>query len=57
MRNLVGGIRQRFWLLVMDMIVLSPSGFGSRPYSWALERASNATDWGEGADCGKGEPF
>lgn len=53
-------IRQRFWLLVLDAIALVPGGFGSRAYDWALDRASDATDWGEGADCSGGsgeEPF
>lgn len=50
-------IRQRFWLHVMDVIALLPGGFGSRAYLWALERASSATDWGDGEDCcgGSGE--
>jgi hypothetical protein len=43
-------IRQRFWLLVMDVIVLC-GGFGSRAYGWVLQRASDATDWGDGEDC------
>jgi hypothetical protein len=42
--------RQRFWLLVMDVIVLC-GGFGSRAYGWTLQRASDATDWGDGEDC------
>ena len=54
MRDQLRRIRARFWLLVLDAICLVPGGFGSRPYCWALERASNATDWGGGADCGDG---
>jgi hypothetical protein len=52
------GIRQRFWLLVLDAVCLAPGGFGTRAYGWVLERASAATDWGDGADCseGSGEP-
>lgn len=40
------GLRLRFWLIVMDLIAAMPRGFGSRPYLWAVARASDATDWG-----------
>jgi hypothetical protein len=50
-------VRQAVWLLVLDAIELLPRGFGSRAYLWALQRAANATDWGDGADCGEEEPF
>ena len=35
----------RFWLLAMD-VTRAVFGFGSRPYSWCLRKASDATDWG-----------
>jgi hypothetical protein len=52
-------LRLRFWLRMMDVARVL-WGFGSRPYIWCLERASDATDWGDGADCSGGtgeEPF
>ena len=46
----------KFWLLTLD--VLAAIGlFGSRPYLWVVGKASDATDWGDGVDCGEGEPF
>ena len=48
-------MRLRFWLGIMDLIAALPRGFGSRAYLWAVERASDATDWGspsEGNDHG-----
>jgi hypothetical protein len=43
-------IRLTFWLLTMD--ALQRLGlFGSRPYLWAVGKASDATDWtGEAAN-------
>lgn len=48
--------RLRFWLLAMDVLSWLNLDF-SRAYLYALRKASDATDWGEGADCGEGEPF
>lgn len=37
-------LRLRFWLAALD--ALSIAGlFGSRPYLWAIGKASNCTDW------------
>lgn len=44
--------RLRFWLRVMDLLP-----FGSRPYLWALRKASDATDWGDGEEDGEGAPW
>ena len=47
-------VKLRFWLLAMDLLP-----FGSRPYFFALRRASDCVDWGEipaGCECGK-EPW
>lgn len=47
--------RLRFWLAALDGAhgVRAP-----RPvYLWLVGRASNATDWGEGAKFGEGEPW
>jgi hypothetical protein len=38
-------IRLRFWLFIMDAIALC-GGLGSRPYTYAVRMASDATDWG-----------
>lgn len=38
-------MRLAFWLHVMDLIAWL-GGFGSRPYLWAVSKASDATDWG-----------
>lgn len=47
-------MRQRFWLLMMD-VMHAVFGFGSRPFLWAVGKASDATDWGEcPPDDGKG---
>lgn len=35
-------LRLRFWLVMMDA-TRAVFGFGSRPYTWALERASDET--------------
>lgn len=51
--------RLRFWLFTMDVARVL-FGFGSPQYLWCLRRASDATDWGDGADCSGGtgeEPF
>ena len=48
-------LRQRFWLFVLDVICLVRGGFGSRAYYWALQRASNATDWGPALEPGEHE--
>ncbi len=46
----------RFWLLLCD--ALERVGlFGSPLYNRCLQRAADATEWGQGADCGEGEPF
>jgi hypothetical protein len=52
----MGTIRLTFWLLTMDAFQRLGL-FGSRPYLWAVGRASDATDWGHGFDHGEGEPF
>lgn len=39
-------LRLRFWLNVMDLIAAMPGGYGSRPYYWAVTKASDATDRG-----------
>lgn len=39
-------MKLRLWLLAMDATCLL-FGFGSRPYLWALGKASDATDWGD----------
>ncbi len=48
-------MRLRFWLLAMD------AAFWLRlphaAYLWCVGKASDATDWGEGADCGDGVPW
>lgn len=49
-------LRLHFWLLTMDTLV-ALGLFGSRAYLYAVGKASDATDWGEGAVCGEGEPF
>lgn len=47
-------IRRRFWFAVMD----AADAIGwERAWFWALQRAADATDWGEGAKCGAEEPF
>ena len=38
-------LRLRFWFWAMD-VTQFVFGFGSAPYLWAVERASDATDWG-----------
>lgn len=44
------------WLVALD--ALAAAGlFGSRPYLWAVRKASDATDWGVGVVCGEGAPF
>jgi hypothetical protein len=49
-------VKLKFWLFVLDAIA-SLGLFGSPLYLWAV-KASDATDWGHGADCGgEGEPF
>lgn len=40
-------IRQRFWLLAMDVVHACGCGMGSHAYLFALRKASDATDWGE----------
>lgn len=56
-------LRRRFWLAVFDVLDRLGGGLDSRRFAlalWALRKASDATDWGEGADCsgGTGEgPF
>lgn len=52
-------MRLRWWLLVMDVLAAlgawgSGGGWRWRAYLWALGRASDATDWGQGA---AGEPW
>lgn len=53
------GLRLCFWLSTMDLLCwLGLSG--GRLWTFALLRASDAVDWGDGADCsgGSGEaPF
>jgi len=39
-------LRMRFWLLCADALV-SVGKFGSRPYNWCIERASDCVDWSE----------
>lgn len=39
-------MRLRFWLFAMDVIA-ALGGFGSRAYNCAVEKASDATDWGD----------
>lgn len=48
--------RLRFWLFAMDALAFVGL-FGSRAYLYAVGKASDATDWGEGAKCGEGRPF
>jgi hypothetical protein len=48
--------RLQFWLFTMDALCWLGCA-GGRLWTFALERASDATDWGEGADCGEGRPF
>ena len=48
-------LRLRFWLLAMD--VVEALHLPRAAYYWTLRRASDATDWGEGAVLGEGEPF
>ena len=36
------------WLHVMDLIAAMPGGFGSRPYLWAVEHASDRDGLGAG---------
>lgn len=43
-------LRLRFWFLVMDVCEFV-FGFCSEPYHWAVGKAGEATDWGEGVDC------
>lgn len=50
-------MRLRFWLFVMDLANLLPRPRSGRVYLWAVGKASDATDWGEGAELGEGEPF
>ena len=47
-------IRLTFWLCAMDLFHCLGC---DRAYLWAVGKASDATDWGEGADRGEGEPF
>jgi hypothetical protein len=49
-------MRLRLWLTVLD--ILSALGlFGSPLYLWAVGKASDATDWGDGVEHVEGEPF
>ena len=41
-------MRLRFWLSVCDVFAWL-GGFGSRPYLWAICRASDCIDWKEDA--------
>lgn len=47
-------LRLRFWFLAMELF--HALGWASA-YLWAVGKASDATDWGEGEVCGEGEPF
>jgi hypothetical protein len=38
-------MKLRFWLFIMDALV-ALGLFGSRPFLYAVGRASDATDWG-----------
>lgn len=44
-----------FWLAALDVsdVLHAPLPV----YLWLVRRASNATDWGECAACGEGEPW
>ena len=55
-RKLLRALRQRAWLLAMDALALAGL-FGSRPYLYAVERASAATDWGDDATETDGGPW
>lgn len=47
-------MRLRFWLFVVDVANLLGS---QRLYLWAVGKASDATDWGEGVTLDDGGPF
>lgn len=50
-------IRQRFWLLVLDALDFIPTpwpGAVCRVHDFALVKACDATDWGDGAGCSGG---
>ena len=49
-------LRLRFWLFAMDSLFWLGL-FGSRAYLYAVGKAGEATDWGEGARLGPEEPF
>jgi hypothetical protein len=51
MLDLTRRARLRFWLFAMDALAALPRGLGYPAWAWALQRAADATDWGEGADC------
>lgn len=49
-------LRLRFWLAAMETARVL--GLPHAVYLWLVRRASDATDWGEGAQpTGEGEPF
>lgn len=41
-------MRLRFWLATMDLLAWC-GGFGTKAYLFAVGKASDATDWNEGA--------
>ena len=49
-------MRLWFWLDVMDLLAWLGLA-GSKLWLYALRKASDATDWGDGNRCGDGEPF
>jgi hypothetical protein len=49
-------VRLWFWLDVIDLLAWLGL-FGSRAYLYALRKASDATDWGEGERLGDEKPF
>lgn len=54
-------IRLHFWLLVMDALAACGAwrtkGLRWHLYGWAVRKASDATDWGQGAVGGSDDPF